>query len=338
MFRVGDHPSGLTNPVGWPGTTPAFTGSGDLIMFRFVSFGGRARVLLAGAGAVSTALTASAQSLLSEDFSSNPLGSTATVVGDTSRLAYDGTNHRLIASYDTGLPTTTVQFGLGQSLNQDDSFSFEVDFEIFSTGFFADNLGQIAFGLINQTTTGTDRAGGGPNFGDTFDIVTVDYFPFVTPAFETPTLTPTIFESDKGNGFFSEINSVFGPESGLGSEGPLPLDSAMTLTLTYVAGQGATLALNAGGSPVLINAGGGADGLTNTIQLDLSAVPDLEFEVDTFALTLFNDSAPFPADSTGVIADVAFERVSVDVVPEPASIALLFGSAALVLRRRRGDE
>lgn len=311
-------------------------------MFGFVSLRGRAQVLLAAVGAISITTAVSAQSLLSDDFVDNPIGSRSTVVGDASRFTYDATGDRVVAAYDTGLSTTTLQFALGQTLDQDDSFRFEADFEIFSAGLFADPGGfaQLAFGLINQSTTGGNRSGGGSG-GDAFDLVTFDYFPNVSPSFGGPTLAPTIIESDNSSGFFGQINGIFGAESSLDDEGPLPLDTALTASVTYLAGQSLTLELRQGSTPVDINSlgganvVGGADGLINTIQLDLSGQTDLAFSVDTFAITLFNDSFAFPADSSSVIADVAFDRVSVEVVPEPTSLSLLAIASGVLMRRRR---
>ena len=104
-------------------------------------------------------------------------------------------------------------------------------FEILSNNFFADPNGfaQIAFGLVNGTTTGNDRSGGIGHLtdpagigssGDTYDAVTFDYFPNVSPFFASPSLTTTIFTSKTGSEpAFSDINSPFGDESALDNPG-----------------------------------------------------------------------------------------------------------------------
>jgi hypothetical protein len=265
-----------------------------------------------------------------EDFASDPVATGRWTVhdGDGSRFAYNAAADTLTAAYDTGLPTARLVRDVGITLTDETAFSFEVDFEILSAGFFADPDGfaQIACGLMNSVTTGTDRAGGGPNGGDAYDVASLDYFPNVSPVFGGPTLGPTIVNSETEAGFFSAINFAFGQETGLDDPGeaPLPLDTALTASLEYsplsrvcvirLTDAGGGLPVNLVGA---LGAAGGADGDTATIELVLPA--GKEFAVDRFGLLLWQDTF---AIGSSVIADVVYRRVVVEVGAAPSDFDL----------------
>ncbi len=242
--------------------------------------------------------------------------------GDPGRFTYDGVGKRLTAQYDTGVPTARLVRMLPAVVNQDDGFSLTVDFTIRSQGFYAapEQAAQIAFGLINTRTTGPDRPGG--NGGDAYDVVSMDYFPNESQLFEILSLGPTIINSASAVSYFDSINFEYGPETSLADEGPLPLDAALSATVSYARAAGTATLTVAGPSGLLeINlvgagsASGGPDGETTTIQTEWNGVG---FEVDAFGFLLWQDT--WSATST-VIATVDFDRVEfVAQVPDPGDL------------------
>ena len=292
--------------------------------------------------------------LVEESFDTDPVtgGRAVVTAGDPSRFTFnnDGT---LTAAYDSQLPTAKLAWDLGRTLHQNRDFSFTTSFTIQSAGFEAQENGfaQIGFGLVNSITTGNDRAGGGPAGGDAFDVVSFDYFPNVS-TFSAQTLGVTVVESDTGNGFFSVIDFPFGPESDLGAESPLRLDTPLTAHIAYQASaRTLTLTVSTAGGLIPINlvgqgdSGGGAGGLdddTTTIENRLLQTSILfdgvgfqGFSVDQFALTLWEDTFRFPAEVSSVKATVVFDQFS--VVPEPSSLVMA-GALSLLLvvpRQRR---
>jgi len=298
--------------------------------------------------------------LLDETFTTNPVNAAATVSGDNTRFTHNSGDDTLTAAYNTFEPTTTLRWGLGRTLTQNESFAFEARFSINSADFFADPNGfaQISFGLINSTTTGNDRSGygissfDGTNFtfdvinpNDTFDVASIDYFPNLA-SFASPSVQPVVFASDDGDSNtdgFVGITTPTSNESALDATGEsdLPRDVFVTSRFAYDAATGrVTLTLDdAAGNPIAINtqgeAGpGGLDDSDFTIQMDLP--PGSVFELDTAALLLWQDLyAANDAGQASVIADVNYDRFTVTLIPEPtAASVMLLGGSALLLQRR----
>jgi hypothetical protein len=287
--------------------------------------------LFALGGGIPGAATCRADVLISPTLNGNPAPGDSRIT-----LNPDGT---LTAHYNSLLDTDKVLFPLGQTLTAADSFKVVTRFKILSTNFFADpnGLSQISFGLCNSITTGTDRSSSMTTNGDTFDLVSFDYFPNISsdPLFASPTLAPTVFSSRIGTeGAMSDIQWLWGPESALNGAGesPLPLDTWLSAGLAYdAAARRVTMALATDAGPMMINAGGGLDGDTSTIQMTLPQ--GVNFNLDSYALLLWKDSWIFGSDPS-VRADVVFDFPSAATVPEPATAALLGLAALGVLMRR----
>jgi len=258
----------------------------------------------------------SAATVLRETFASDPLGARAFVMaGDPGRFTYDGQG--VVAHYDSSRATGKLLWPLGRDIDATQSFHLDVEATLLADGFSAapDGFAQLAFGLVS-TLTGNDRAGG--DAGDAYDVVTVDYFPNVSPVFGGPTLAPTVIGSDNGGGYFSNIQFPFGLESALDDEGSLPLDVSLEFSLDYAAESSLlTLRVAANGQPLPLNGNqpatepGGFDGDPTTIQLQLS--PGTTFLVDQFGILLWEDTFLAAGAEPSVRADVRFEHILLTV-------------------------
>ncbi|GMU23169.1 MAG: hypothetical protein AMXMBFR13_32520 [Phycisphaerae bacterium] len=249
-----------------------------------------------------------------EAFEDNPLTSGRFTVhdGDAGRFNYLPEVPALRVHYDTGLPTARLVRPLCRTLTERDSFRLRIRFRINSGGFFAhaQRHAQIAFGLMNAASTGTDRVYGTTG-GGAYDLVSLDYYPNIT-LFGGPSLGATILNRDTGAGFVAALNFPFGPESEMNDpgEGPLPLDTELQAELLYDGvSRVSTVRLWQGITTLPVNAygdgfaPGGFDGDAATIQ---TAQAGAGFSVDRFAFLLWRD---YSAAVSTVIADVDFLAV-----------------------------
>lgn len=297
--------------------------------------------------------------LLDETFGDDPiLQLRASAVDDRapdSRFSHSAQDGSLTTFYHSGLPTTKLRWPLPRTLHEHDSFSMMVSYKIVNDiHYAADNTGglsQISFGLENSMTTGSNRTGSLDSgyASNTYDLISLDYFPTNHPDFDTVTLTPTVIASqglnsqDAFHGFFAP----FGSESVITEPlevGILDLDTTYTVTMDHDGSTGqVTVTLSDPAGPVVINqrglsgATGGGDGDIFTIQHDLQA----EFSVDVFSLLLWADGFDTQFSNAGahsLIANVAFKHIKVALVPEPASLGLAIGLAIILLYNRAGRQ
>ena len=268
------------------------------------------QAVVLGAVLAGSAAAGRAQTVLNETFASNPVGGSAAVTaGDGSRYTY--APGALTANYDSSQSTALLVWSLGQTFTQNTGFSYSVTYQI-GSGMLAptDAGGQIAFGLINSTTTGTSRTSLPYN---SFDAVTVDYFPALQSYAGTtypPTLTATEIDSNApGWNSFSDINFPYAPASALSAA--LPADTPITTTVQY---NPVTRYLGETTSYTIAGSG-------TTIQSDGMALPgSAAFAVDSFAIPLWNDGYldPSYADylaygwyDPAMTASVAFSSIAV---------------------------
>jgi hypothetical protein len=272
--------------------------------------------------AVAPASGDSPQLAWTEDFATDPVVNNRFSIepaGAAGRFTYDAGQALLTAHYNTLESTAWYVRPLDPSgirrLNRYDDFEFSVTFLVRSEHFDADPEGfaQIAWGLINSQTTGTDRAGGagGPY---AFDCLTSDYFPNISPTWGGPTICPSILYSDDGDGGYPAMSFAqyqeglidFGDET-------IALDTVNTARVVYDGlSQVVTLTIRQGDRLLSINvvgAGGitgGLDGDPTTIQTQVSADQQRVFALDSLALTAWQDSY---CVSASVIADVEISHI-----------------------------
>jgi hypothetical protein len=258
-----------------------------------------------------------------------------------------------------------LEFDLGQSYSQNDSFSFGATLTIKSAGFTAesDQMMAISFGLMNSLTTGMDRTGAydGDAYNserDTFDSIEWNFFPNES-AFGWPTLQQTVFGSQLGdeNSMFSHFAANFGEDEVAGYDtilaqekaNPdhplyenyygLPLEVPMSITMAY---NGATktvsmLVTDAGSGEVLV------DNISTLPDLDITAPIGgygsvSHFSVDTLAITNYQDgrASGGPTLVAKIEYEVVwFEEAQAAAVSEPTALTvLLLGVFGLRQRRR----
>lgn len=290
-------------------------------------------VPLCGAVLATVGFAALARADYSNDFSANPIGSPGvTVQGPdaanvNTRFTYNDADGTLTAHYNTTSPTIQLLFPLGQQFNQNTSFTFSSRLKVLSSGLNSppDFGGEVvSFGLLNSSTTGSTRASTGHydssfNFiedtpGNSYDLMTFDYFPTQDNTFGGNSLNLTTVQSAQaGHSFNSQF--FFGY-----TNATLPLDQFLTIKVAYDAGtKKATLDYGSG-----------------SLISDLTGAA---FSADSMGITLWNDPnlnpAP-PADASGspVAADVVFDSISV-ATPEPGTLGLLGAGTLLLLRGRR---
>ncbi len=283
-----------------------------------------------------------------EDFSTDPVagGRFSITTGDASRFVY--TNQMLEAQYDTSQPTAKYLHPLGQTFTQNDPFTMSFDVNWRSQGFSAGIYGaSLAFGALNSLTTGTDRAGGGPSGGDTYDIVTADYFPTLEALnqYPSPSLGPTIITSATDSNFYNHLNFSFGSETALDAEFPngLPLNQALRFQMTYDPTQKAiSLQVLTNGTALLINTDGqtGAPFDTDPTTIQSFLPSGAVFSIDSVGVPLWQDTFINNPDGA-VIATADFSRIEFSsTIPEPRALstwAMAGMSCLLWLRRRNAN-
>ena len=314
-------------------------------MFRRIVFGGLAIGFMAGSALAVQPLVP----ILTENFNSDPVAGGRAVIQSNDGAAgsrFVTAGGTMTAAYDTSRQSAKMVFPLGRTLTDADTFAFTTTLQILDDGSYAPDstggLAQISFGLVNAVTTGLNRTGDLSDFtSDTFDMVTVDYFPNTNPFFDALSIVPTEFDSGSGDAF-AGIHSPFGSESVIdesGEVGELALDTPYAFRLDY---DGATrlMTVTLGGlniNQVGQGGAGGPDSDVTTIQQTLPGGPGgANFAVDSFALLLWNDgyNQVFSAN-TSLIADVRFDQFTVFAVPEPASLAVVVVPMIVLLSRRR---
>jgi hypothetical protein len=265
-----------------------------------------------------------------ESFSSNPFSPAGTWsfgIGDNSNNQFAWTNTppayvgdatgELDVHLNSSLPTVRFQRPLGVTLTDTNSFTLSVIFSFTVTSAPADQDMQIAFGLVNSSTTGGNRTGSPGIYTDdnTFSTVEFNYFPNDNPY--DPTLTPTVFGAQKpGLDAFGNSTAIYDYFSELGyhTNGitALPTDVTLQAILNYD-GTCKTITLRMG----QVNPDGSVTTLdTELPPLNISLTNSLDsydtnfpFVVDSLAVMAYNDGFT-TSDDPSLVGDLKFQRFS----------------------------
>lgn len=231
----------------------------------------------------------------------------------------------LVVALDSNAPGSRLVAPLGMTLDGSTSFRVEADIVLSDVDASPDDFFQLAFGLVNQGSTGLNRTGtslAGPPFfvddSDTFDSVEFAYYPNVT-FFGGPFLQPTVFGAERGSAF-ANFAANFGPSADLGDNGPgeiteLPQGVPLRIVLEHDACRQAltTRILDVGGpDPVEL-----ATGLQ---PLDLSFLNATgTFTVDAFAIHAYQDLADWDPSTRSLAASLEVLGARVAALPHPTA-------------------
>ncbi len=263
-----------------------------------------------------------------ENFSSNPLapaGNWSFGIGDNSNTqfvwnvtapAYVGdVSGELDVHLNSSLPTVRFQRPLGVTLTDTNSFTLSTVFSFTVSSAPDDQVMQIAFGLVNSSTTGGDCTGSATNYtsDNVFSTVEFEYFPNVSTLYGGPSLIPTVFGAQEpGYDAFGNSAAIYGPPTNLGdhTNGVTALPQSVTLQ-AILAYSGATKTLTITMNQV--NPDGSLTWLdTEVPSLNLVANgydTNFPFVVDSLAIMAYNDGFTDPSGPS-LVADLKFQRLS----------------------------
>jgi len=273
-----------------------------------------------------------------ENFSSNPfapVGNWSFGIGDNSNGQFAWTNTppaytgdasgELDVYLNSPLPTVRFQRPLGVTLTDTNSFTLSVVFSFNILSAPGDQQMDIAFGLVNSSTTGGDSTGSATNYtsDNVFSTVEFEYFPNVSSLYGGPSLIPTVFGAQEpGEDAFANSAAIYGYATDLGDHTSgvtaLPQNVTLQAILAY-SGATKTLAItmnqvNPDGSLTLLD--------TEVPPLDLVANgydTNFPFVVDTLAIMAYNDGFTDPSDPS-LVANLQFQRLSFwSPAPQPPS-------------------
>jgi hypothetical protein len=213
------------------------------------------------------------------------------------------------------LPTARLQRRLGVTLTDTNSFTLSTVFSFNVISAPGDQEMQMAFGLVNSSTTGGDCTGSPTNFtsDNVFSAVEFEYFPNVLTLYGGPSLIPTVFGAQEpGGDAFANSAAIYGYPTILGdhTNGVTALPQNVTLQ-AILAYDGATKTLFLTMNQV--NANGSVTFLDMEVPpLDLVANgydTNFPFVVDSLAIMAYNDGFTTTNDIS-LVADLTFQRFS----------------------------
>ena len=242
----------------------------------------------------------------------------------------------LEVGYDTLEPATRLTAPLGMAVTETDTFSFGAVLTIRSVGFYADPNGfaQIAFGLINSTTTGLDRTGDVLDFdNDTFDMLEFNYFPNASPFFGGPFVSPATLGTQVGTSAFNNV-AFSSLELTLPLDTPLRVEftydggiSILTGTIDSIAPDGTLMPLAAtvpldifnpsGAFAVPIQGGFTVDAIAISAYFDGFAFGQASVQVTLVYDELFFSTPGFGGATCAELADQVFDQMCNDLSSSP---------------------
>jgi hypothetical protein len=222
--------------------------------------------------------------VITENFSSDPLQNGWQVFGDTNLFQWDSTNHNLVVTWDSSQPNSYFYHPLGTILAIDDDFSVSFDLrlgDINDTGF------EIAIGFLNfadATRTNFLRAGTNDFFPNMAEF---DYFPSFGS--EDATLSST-----NSKLYFAYDN--------------LSLDPGVTysVVLTHAAGQAAI------SGNIYINHDDLYTSLPNFFSQTIT-----NFHLDIISISSYSDAGQDPDFAGSILAHGTVDNFAVNIPPPP---------------------
>ena len=136
-------------------------------------------------------LSVARATVITENFSANPLQNGWQIFGDTNLFQWDSTNHNLDVTWDSSQTNSCFYHPLGTILTRDDDFSLEFDLQLNDAE--ASGYGfELAIGFLNlaeATRTNFNRSTG----ENSPDLVELTYFPDVGFG---PTVWPVLVDTN----------------------------------------------------------------------------------------------------------------------------------------------
>jgi hypothetical protein len=237
------------------------------------------------------ALSVAHATVITEDFSANPLQNGWQVFGNTNLFQWNSTNQNLEVTWDSSQPNSYFYHPLGTILTRNDDFSIEFDLRLsdIASGVEPGKTGpmEIGIGFLNLgLATGTNFMRG--SWGDAPDVAEFDYFPdgyydyngtiYPAPATATPAFIP--------QNAYDLSPTLYAP-----FDFEFPTGQIVHVTMTFTASNQTVV--------TTITTNGVTSRLPDLALTDpsLSAFTDSDdFRVDTFSVTSYSNTGD-PYDS-----------------------------------------
>lgn len=232
---------------------------------------------------------------------------------------YDVQNRQLRAHLDSRLETTRLNLPIGSAISGQSACAYAVEFTFLTEGFYASPYGffQVAFGLSNSQTSGPDRTGGiGDGGDDSYDMIEWDFWPNVSPYFNSPNLGPTIFGGRVGDSLWNNFSFLFGDGTSLKDEidegllppTGIPFDTRLRAVVTY--------------DPLMQQVRTSLAALQNgrwePLQIRVPPTPtnalNPYFSCDQFSISLYYDPYNPGNDDPSLVCNLLFHKVEIMLV------------------------
>ena len=257
----------------------------------------------------------SGATVITQNFSTNPLQDGWQIFGDTDLFQWNSTNHNLAVTWDSSQTNSYFYHPLGTILTRNDDFSIAFDLRLndIASGTHAGMTGgfEIGLGFLNfGDATGTNFLRGvfypiGAPIG-AINLVEFDYFPSgYFPDFGpvSATTTPT----------FIATNGDYAPSQYIPYEIELPTNVLFHVTMTYAASnQTLVTILTTNGIPFL-----------QLLDVTLTDPGNSEFSdadnfrVDTISINSYSDAGQDPYYGSSVLAHGIVDNIVVTLPPPP---------------------
>jgi hypothetical protein len=258
-------------------------------------------------------LTVARATVITENFSADPLQNGWQIFGNTNLFQWNSTNQNLAVTWDSTQTNSYFFHPLGDYVTRNDDFSIAFDLQLsdIASGVEPGKTGpmELGFGLLNTaaaTCTNFMRGGFGnaPNVAE-FDYYTDGYYTYEDFIIPSPaTTTPSFISGVNSYDYCPSILSVYDNE--------LPLNQTVGVVFSYTASnQTAVVVLTTNGVPVgqlpdlVLNSGNGF--------LDSD-----DFNVDMFSISSYSS---FGDDYDSVLAHGTVANVVVTIPPPAQNLA-----------------